>query len=68
MVASIDSYMYMCMYTQCTCSGYEWRRPSLVLLHLVRQVFAGNEVTDELVLMSQNHKHSGSPGEAGVCW
>ena len=27
--------------------GYEWRRPSLALLPLLRQVVAGNEVADE---------------------
>ena len=38
-------------------AGYEWKQPSLVLLPLV---FHSNEVDDES-LMSQNHKHFGSP-------
>ena len=34
------------MYSTCIYT-YEWRRPSLVLLPLVRQVFRGNEMAGE---------------------
>ena len=41
---------------------HEWRRPSLVSLLLVRQVFRGNEVADELISSDVTEpQHYGSP-------
>ena len=36
-------------------AGYEWRRPSLVVLPLVRQVFCGNEVANSSDVTEPQH-------------